>query len=105
MPIMMFCVVGFASALRQVRAHLSAQAWMVVLLLWFSVLQIGEASHPAPDAEFFSFVLGMRTFGPLVRLSLVTMIYNMMPTLLWLQTYLWVVLLLFWTVVPCREVD
>jgi uncharacterized alpha-E superfamily protein len=59
MPIMMFCVVGFASALRQVRAHLSAQAWMVVLLLWFSVLQIGEASHPAPDAEFFSFVLGI----------------------------------------------
>jgi hypothetical protein len=59
MSIMMFWVMGFASALKQVRAHLSAQPRMVALLLLVSVFRIGVASHPGPDAEFSSFVLGI----------------------------------------------
>ena len=59
MSIMTFWVMGFASALKQVRAHLSAQPRMVALLLLVSVFRIGVASHPGPDAEFSSFVLGI----------------------------------------------
>ena len=107
MSIMTFWVMGFASALKQVRAHLSAQPRMVALLLLVSVLsdwgklrtQVLMPSFPVlcwvsltqlgyiAKQHMWLNTLPMLTFGPLVRLILVTMIYSM-PTLLRLQTLL-----------------
>ena len=58
MPFVQFCFMGFAATVKHAKAFSHKPGPMVVLLLVFSVLRVGEASHPGPAAEE-NFVLGV----------------------------------------------
>ena len=56
-PFYLFCLMGYAATVKQVRAFCQKQMPMMVLLLVFSALRVGEASHPGPAADDSNFVV------------------------------------------------
>ena len=58
MPLL-FQLLGCVSTAFPVKACIRARSWLVVLLLFFNVCRIGEASHPGPATDSSNFVLGV----------------------------------------------
>ena len=56
---LLFQLLGWLSTAFPVKACIRARSWLVMVLLFFNVCRIGEASHPGPVTDSSNFVLGV----------------------------------------------